>query len=259
MAGEFEVFLRRASRRYANVTAATSPSPWWTSPTASCPTWTPDWRRSRRDKLRRRGIDLRLGTSVRAVGAGSRRADRRHPPGHRHGDLVRGHRPQPGAGGTGPAPGRPRLGAVRARPAGARTPPRVGHRRLRGQPRTPTARPTPPPPRPRCSKAGPWPTTWCGCCEGRTYAALHGSRNLGRWWPWAAGPGVARVGPFKLAGFTAWFLWRSVYLLKMPGWGRRFRVALEWTIDLLFGRDDVQLGVRGEPRAAVVDPPPPVP
>jgi NADH dehydrogenase len=55
--------------------------------------------------------------------------------------------------------------------------------------------------------------------------------------------GVARIGPFKLAGFTAWFLWRTVYLLKMPGWGRRLRVALEWTIDLFFGRDDVQLGV----------------
>lgn len=55
--------------------------------------------------------------------------------------------------------------------------------------------------------------------------------------------GVARVGPFRLAGFAAWFLWRTVYLMKMPGWGRRLRVALEWTIDLLFGRDDVQFGL----------------
>jgi NADH dehydrogenase len=56
--------------------------------------------------------------------------------------------------------------------------------------------------------------------------------------------GVARVGPFRLAGFGAWFLWRTVYLMKMPGWGRRLRVALEWTIDLIFGRDDVQFGLR---------------
>ena len=55
--------------------------------------------------------------------------------------------------------------------------------------------------------------------------------------------GVARIGRLKLAGFPAWFLWRTVYLMKMPGWGRRLRVALEWTIDLVFGRDDVQLGV----------------
>jgi len=57
--------------------------------------------------------------------------------------------------------------------------------------------------------------------------------------------GVARIGRLKLAGFPAWFLWRTVYLMKMPGWGRRLRVALEWTIDLFFGRDDVQLGILG--------------
>ena len=55
-----------------------------------------------------------------------------------------------------------------------------------------------------------------------------------------------------MAGFAAWFLWRTVYLLKMPGWGRRLRVALEWTIDLFFGRDDVQLGVHTPPQAARV-------
>ncbi len=68
--------------------------------------------------------------------------------------------------------------------------------------------------------------------------------------------GVAKVGPVKLAGFPAWFLWRSVYLMKMPGWGRRLRVALEWSIDLFFGRDDVQLGVHPAPgrgRAALPD------
>nr|MEE4268917.1 NAD(P)/FAD-dependent oxidoreductase [Candidatus Krumholzibacteria bacterium] len=57
--------------------------------------------------------------------------------------------------------------------------------------------------------------------------------------------GVARIGPIKLAGFAAWFLWRTVYLMKMPGWGRRLRIALEWTIDLMFGRDDVQFGLLG--------------
>ncbi len=55
--------------------------------------------------------------------------------------------------------------------------------------------------------------------------------------------GVARVGPFKLRGFAAWFLWRTVYLMKMPGWSRRLRVALDWTADLVFRRDFVELGV----------------
>lgn len=54
---------------------------------------------------------------------------------------------------------------------------------------------------------------------------------------------VAKVLGLKLAGFIAWFLWRTVYLFKMPGWARRLRVALDWTMGLLFKRDYVQLGV----------------
>ena len=54
---------------------------------------------------------------------------------------------------------------------------------------------------------------------------------------------VAKVGRMKLTGFPAWFLWRSVYLMKMPGLARGARIALDWTADLLFGRDYVQLGV----------------
>lgn len=59
--------------------------------------------------------------------------------------------------------------------------------------------------------------------------------------------GVAEVFGFKLSGFWAWFLWRSVYLAKMPGFGRRLRVALDWTLDLLLGRDTVALGLHGPP------------
>ena len=54
---------------------------------------------------------------------------------------------------------------------------------------------------------------------------------------------VAKVMGVKLSGFVAWWLWRSVYLMKMPGLGRKLRVALDWTADLFFGRDYVQLGV----------------
>ena len=62
--------------------------------------------------------------------------------------------------------------------------------------------------------------------------------------------GVAKVFGVKLAGFPAWFLWRTVYLLKMPTWSRRIRIALDWTLDLFFHRDIVQLGVhrRAAPR-----------
>jgi len=54
---------------------------------------------------------------------------------------------------------------------------------------------------------------------------------------------VAMVFGIKLSGFPAWFLWRTIYLLNMPGWAKRMRVASDWTMDLLFKRDYVQLGV----------------
>lgn len=60
--------------------------------------------------------------------------------------------------------------------------------------------------------------------------------------------GVAVIFGVKLSGFWAWWMWRTVYLMKMPGLGRKMRVALDWTLDLFFKRDDVQLGVhRGAP------------
>jgi NADH:ubiquinone reductase (H+-translocating) len=54
---------------------------------------------------------------------------------------------------------------------------------------------------------------------------------------------VAKVFGIQLSGFPAWFLWRTVYLAKMPGFSRKVRIALDWTIQLLFRRDFVQLGV----------------
>ncbi len=55
--------------------------------------------------------------------------------------------------------------------------------------------------------------------------------------------GVAKVFGLKLSGFPAWWLWRTVYLMKMPKLSRKVRVALDWTMDLIFARDYVQLGV----------------
>lgn len=57
---------------------------------------------------------------------------------------------------------------------------------------------------------------------------------------------VAKVLGIKLSGFVAWFLWRTIYLLKMPGWSRKLRVASDWTLELLFGRDSVRLGLTGK-------------
>ena len=51
---------------------------------------------------------------------------------------------------------------------------------------------------------------------------------------------VAQIKWFKFSGFLAWFLWRTVYLVKIPHWSRKARVVSGWTLDLLFGRNSVE-------------------
>jgi NADH dehydrogenase len=48
--------------------------------------------------------------------------------------------------------------------------------------------------------------------------------------------GVAQILGMRFSGFTAWWLWRSVYLAKLPGFAKKVRVAIQWTLDLLFSR-----------------------
>jgi NADH dehydrogenase len=48
---------------------------------------------------------------------------------------------------------------------------------------------------------------------------------------------VAEMFGFRISGFVAWFLWRGVYLLKLPSWSRRIKVGFDWFWDLLFPRD----------------------
>ncbi|MFM9917581.1 MAG: hypothetical protein ACKVOX_17410 [Rhizobacter sp.] len=52
--------------------------------------------------------------------------------------------------------------------------------------------------------------------------------------------GVARVFGVNFSGFVAWWLWRTVYLLKLPRLEKKVRVALDWTLDLVFEKDLVQ-------------------
>ncbi len=48
---------------------------------------------------------------------------------------------------------------------------------------------------------------------------------------------VAEVRGWKFSGFLAWFMWRTVYLSKLPGFEKKVRVALDWTLDVFFPRD----------------------
>ena len=64
--------------------------------------------------------------------------------------------------------------------------------------------------------------------------------------------GVARVFGLRFSGFVAWWLWRTIYLLKLPTLGKRIRVAADWTLDLLFGREFEELPV-GRLRAGLAE------
>jgi NADH dehydrogenase len=48
---------------------------------------------------------------------------------------------------------------------------------------------------------------------------------------------VAEIFGVRLSGFPAWWLWRTIYLLKSPSWSRRVKIAFDWTWELLFPRD----------------------
>ena len=52
---------------------------------------------------------------------------------------------------------------------------------------------------------------------------------------------VAQVFGVNISGFLAWFLWRTIYLMKLPGWGRRLKVATSWTFDLVLPPELIQL------------------
>jgi NADH:ubiquinone reductase (H+-translocating) len=52
---------------------------------------------------------------------------------------------------------------------------------------------------------------------------------------------VAEIFGMRFSGFFAWWLWRTIYLLKLPGFERKLRVAIDWTLDLFFARDIVYL------------------
>lgn len=49
--------------------------------------------------------------------------------------------------------------------------------------------------------------------------------------------GIASVFGMNVHGFLAWAIWRNYYLSKMPKFDKRFRVMLDWFVDLFFDRD----------------------
>jgi NADH dehydrogenase len=64
--------------------------------------------------------------------------------------------------------------------------------------------------------------------------------------------GVANILGINFSGFLAWFLWRTIYLSKLPRLEKKVRVALDWTFDLLFSKDLVHIHNLRAPTASRV-------
>jgi NADH dehydrogenase len=52
---------------------------------------------------------------------------------------------------------------------------------------------------------------------------------------------VATIYGIKLSGFFAWFLWRGIYLAKLPTLMRKLEVAINWACSIPFPPNIVQL------------------
>jgi NADH dehydrogenase len=52
---------------------------------------------------------------------------------------------------------------------------------------------------------------------------------------------VADIFGINVSGILAWWMWRTIYLMKMPGWGRRLKVAASWTLDMFLPAELVEL------------------
>jgi NADH:ubiquinone reductase (H+-translocating) len=55
--------------------------------------------------------------------------------------------------------------------------------------------------------------------------------------------GVAEIYGLKFSGLIAWFLWRTIYLMKIPTIGRKLNVLVRWTWDIFFKPNLVQVRV----------------
>ncbi len=64
-----------------------------------------------------------------------------------------------------------------------------------------------------------------------------GFSTLGRLAAIGRRSGVANVFGLNFSGFLAWWLWRTIYLFKIPRLEKKMRVALDWTLDLCFAKD----------------------
>jgi NADH dehydrogenase len=119
-------------------------------------------------------------------------------------------------------------------------------------------------PDPRTGKPHP-PTAQHALRQGRTLArnilaSIQGKplrpfrfRALGQLASIGRRTGVANIFGVHFSGFIAWWLWRTIYLSKLPRFEKKVRVALDWTLDLFFSKDLVQFKTIKAPHTSTAE------
>lgn len=241
VAGEFDEFLASASRIYRNVQASDRRITLVERDTRILNVLDPDLSEFAKRKLESRGVHVRLGTSVREIGEDTVHLDDGTTLDACTTIWCAGIAPNPLIGSLGlPTDER---GYILCEP----------DLRVRGFDDVwaigdcavnvgPDGRPEPATAQNAVRQAKSVAANIARVTVGRE-AKRHAYTALGSLAAIGCRTGVAKVFGLKLSGFWAWFLWRTVYLMKMPGFGRRVRVALDWSFELVFRREYVQLGI----------------
>jgi NADH dehydrogenase len=93
-------------------------------------------------------------------------------------------------------------------------------------------------------------TREAGSCAANIAAAIRGGKQslfafegLGTLGSLGHGSAVAEILGVKISGWLAWFLWRCIYLAKIPGIKPKVRISLDWFVHLLFPPDLAQTRV----------------
>jgi NADH:ubiquinone reductase (H+-translocating) len=73
-------------------------------------------------------------------------------------------------------------------------------------------------------------------------AAPYRYRMLGQVATLGRHKGIAEVLGLRFRGFPGWFLTRTYHLLQLPTFSRKLRVVIDWTVALFFKRDIAELG-----------------
>jgi NADH dehydrogenase len=96
-------------------------------------------------------------------------------------------------------------------------------------------------------------TREAGTCATNIATAIRGGKpslfafeGLGTLGSLGHGSAVAQILGVKISGWLAWFLWRCIYLAKIPGLKPKVRISMDWFVHLLFPPDLAQTRIDQE-------------